>query len=90
MNNFFKLHQTQYSFPVELERFPSKCDNILSFIVECVKLLLANGADPRTEDNEGTTPFDLAKDDEIRSILHEAMIEKDTKEEANGEVCNNA
>ena len=56
-------------------------------IVECVKLLLGNGADPRTEDNEGTTPFDLAKDDEIRSILHEAMIERDTKEEANGEVC---
>ena len=50
-----------------------------------MKLLLEKGADPRTEDNEGTTPFDLAKDDEIRSILHEAMIEKDTKDDSSGE-----
>ena len=49
-----------------------------------MKLLLENGGDPRTEDNEGTTAFDLAKDDEIRRILHEAMIKKDTKEEASG------
>ena len=47
--------------------------------------MLEKGTDPRTEDNEGTTPFDLAKDDEIRSILHEAMIERDTKEDSSGE-----
>ena len=54
--------------------------------------MLEKGTDPRTEDNEGTTPFDLAKDDEIRSILHEAMIERDTKEDSSGEsirrMCN--
>ena len=54
--------------------------------VDCVKLLLENGADPRTEDNEGTTAFDLAKNDEIRRILHEALIEKDAKDEVSGQL----
>ena len=56
----------------------------MAHIVECVKLLLENESDPRTEDNEGTTAFDLAKNDEIRQLLHEALIENDAKEEASG------
>lgn len=49
-----------------------------------MKLLLENGADPRTEDSEGTTAFELAKNAEVRSLLHDAVIEMDHKKEISG------
>ncbi|XP_045164376.2 uncharacterized protein LOC123528608 [Mercenaria mercenaria] len=54
---------------------------------ECVQLLLKHGADPRTEDNEGTTAFELAKNEDIRSLLHDAVIEIDSKKETSDVVC---
>ena len=51
------------------------------------------GADPRCEDEDGTTPFELAKDDATRSALHDAVIESDAKRDLVGmyvrtTVCN--
>ena len=39
-----------------------------------VKLLLLNGADPTIRNNQGSTPADLSKDDEIRSLLNDHTI----------------
>lgn len=65
------------------------CDNCqlitkVCFNQDCVELLLQNGADPRIEDSDGTTAFELAKNDEIRSILHDAIIQADKKREEAG------
>ncbi|XP_060595368.1 uncharacterized protein LOC132749572 [Ruditapes philippinarum] len=54
---------------------------------DCVKLLLKHGGEPRTEDNEGTTAFELAKNQEIRSLLHDAVIDIDSKKEISDVVC---
>jgi len=47
-------------------------------------VLLKKGADPRVEDNEGTTPFDLARNDDIRALFHDVIAEMDRKKDEAG------
>ena len=47
-------------------------------------MLLKKGADPRMEDNEGTTPFDLARNDDIRALFHDVIAEMDRKKDEAG------
>ncbi|KAL5014847.1 hypothetical protein ScPMuIL_009117 [Solemya velum] len=55
--------------------------------VDCVKLLISHGADPHVKDEDLTTPFELAKDDQTREILHKAVNTSDAKKEEIGAVC---
>ncbi|XP_052782032.1 cortactin-binding protein 2-like [Mya arenaria] len=54
---------------------------------ECLELLLKHGADPRREDEDGTTPFELTSDETILGILHEAIAESDRQKEESGALC---
>ncbi|KAH3819686.1 poly [ADP-ribose] polymerase tankyrase-like [Dreissena polymorpha] len=56
---------------------------------DCVEVLLKHGADPRLEDDDGTTPFDLTKDKKLLSILHEHIAELDKQREESGAKCAN-
>jgi len=49
-------------------------------------LLLENGADPRVEDDNGTTAFELAVNEEIQTLLHNAMTEAEKKKEEKGNI----
>lgn len=51
---------------------------------ECIRLLLHNNADPKVEDEDGTTPMELAKDDVTKALLHDAVIDADSKRDAVG------
>ncbi|MGC8924180.1 MAG: ankyrin repeat domain-containing protein, partial [Candidatus Micrarchaeia archaeon] len=44
--------------------------------LEPLKVLIENGADVNSKDKYDWTPFDLAKTDEIKQILKEAMEKK--------------
>jgi len=54
------------------------------YFLDCIKLLLEKHADPRVEDECGTTPLELAKDDMIRTLLHDAVIDADSKRDSVG------
>lgn len=54
---------------------------------DCIRLLLQLNADPRVEDEDGTTPMELAKDDATRALLHDAVIDTDSKRDAVDAVC---
>ena len=57
---------------------------------EIVKLLLKHGADPRFADEEGTTPFDLARlHKDVLAILHKANSKVDLSRDKEGEHCAN-
>ncbi|XP_076109016.1 uncharacterized protein LOC143077008 [Mytilus galloprovincialis] len=55
--------------------------------IDCIRLLLVKHADPRVEDEDGTTPMELAKDDASRTLLHDAVIDADSKRDAVDAVC---
>ncbi|KAL4227023.1 hypothetical protein ACF0H5_014999 [Mactra antiquata] len=55
--------------------------------IDCVNVLLSHGADPRIEDNDGTTAFELAKNKDICSLLHDSIIALDRKKEVSDAVC---
>ena len=40
--------------------------------VECIRVLLEQGADPLAEDDGSVTPLELAKDDDTRDMLEDA------------------
>lgn len=55
-----------------------------------MKLLLKYGADPRAPDEEGTTPFDLARPHkEVLVILHKANSKVDSFRDKAGVPCAN-
>lgn len=54
--------------------------------IDCIRLLLQLNADPRVEDEDGTTPMELAKDDATRALLHDAVIDTDSKRDAVGRI----
>ncbi|XP_052062614.1 nuclear factor NF-kappa-B p100 subunit-like [Mytilus californianus] len=55
--------------------------------IDCIRLLLLKHADPRVEDEDGTIPMELAKDDASRTLLHDAVIDADSKRDAVDAVC---
>ncbi|XP_069142520.1 ankyrin repeat, PH and SEC7 domain containing protein secG-like [Argopecten irradians] len=55
--------------------------------IECLKLLLEWNGDPRIEDEDGTTPFELAKDDKTKAVLHDAIIVFDAKRDTVDAIC---
>ena len=64
-----------------------KCENrsqIGSSASACVKLLLSHGADPRAEDEEGTTPLDLAKDEVVKAAIHKVSRHQDKAKDKEG------
>lgn len=57
---------------------------------EIVKLLLKYGADPRAPDEEGTTPFDLARPHkDVLAMLHKANSKVDSSRDKDGVPCAN-
>lgn len=55
---------------------------------ECIKLLLERGADPKQEDEDSTTPLELARNNETKSMLHMSLIQSDVKRDIIGKEMN--
>ncbi|XP_062567286.1 ankyrin repeat family A protein 2-like [Saccostrea cucullata] len=53
----------------------------------CIKLLLEHGADPKLEDEDGTTALELAKDSATKAVLHMYLIQSDIKRDTVDAVC---
>lgn len=57
-------------------------------LTECIKLLLERGADPKQEDEDSTTPLELARNNETKSMLHMSLIQSDVKRDIIGKEMN--
>jgi hypothetical protein len=47
------------------------------WVLDVVKILLQNGADPKSKDFEGETSLDLARTKEVRAILQESRKKRE-------------
>jgi len=52
--------------------------------VECIAVLLKNGADARCADHDDNTPMDMALNDRVKSLLEKSLRHLDISAEKRG------
>lgn len=55
--------------------------------LDCIALLLKNGADARCPDHDDNTPMDIAKNDAVRQLLEKSLRHLDLSAEKRGSCC---